>query len=96
MFYALFPALRFTYPKLRFVPVLREGGHAQRLVVHIFRYRILVLRFNHPESGSGSRGGAGPQLLECLFMGILFGVELGQRGQGVTREASVDQLKSVN
>ncbi|KAI6755931.1 hypothetical protein HG531_005037 [Fusarium graminearum] len=76
--------------------ILREGGHAQRLVVHIFRYRILVLRFNHPESGSGSRGGAGPQLLECLFMGILFGVELGQRGQGVTREASVDQLKSVN
>lgn len=67
----------FTYPKLRFVPVFREGRHAQRLIVHILRDRVLVLRLDHPKSGSGSWGSAGPQLLEVLFMGILFGVELG-------------------
>lgn len=74
---ALFSAPGFTYPKLRFVPVLRESGHAQRLVVRISGYRVLILRFNHPESGSGSGGSAGPQLLEVPFMGILFGVEFG-------------------
>jgi hypothetical protein len=91
--FVLFRACRFTYPKLRFVPILRERRHAQQLVIRILRYRVLVFRFDDTESGSSSRSGAGPQLLKCLFMGVLFGVELGQRGQGVTREASGDQLQ---
>lgn len=84
-------ACRLTYPKLRFVPILRKGRHAQRLIVRILRYRVLVFRFDDAESSSSSRSGAGPQLLKCLFVCVLFGVELGQRGQGVTREASGDQ-----
>lgn len=86
-----------TYPKLRLVPVLCESRHAQLLLIRVLVRGVVRFFFFHivvssgaddPGHGSGSRGGPGLELLKRLSAGVLFGVELGQRGQGVTREAS--------